>query len=58
MELTLQGPLNSPLPTNSESTATQGPAASGKKHKNQLANFSMLGREEPVQVGRGGHGLS
>lgn len=65
MEPTLQGTvhaertLNSPLPANSESTATQGPAASGKKHKNQLANFSTLGRgEEPVQAGRGGHGLS
>lgn len=65
MEPTLQGTvraertLNSPLPANSESTATQGPAASGKKHKNQLANLSTLGRgEELVQVGRGGHGLS
>ena len=65
MEATLQGTvhtertLNSPLPANSESTATQGPAASGKKHKNQLANLSTLGRgEEPVQVGRRGHGLS
>lgn len=48
--------LNSPLPANKRVYSYTGTSCLRKKTQNQLANFSMLGRD--VQVGRGGHGLS